>query len=217
MRFSGKKVLVTGGASGVGKATAELFGQEGASLVVADLNLGGAQQVASRIAAQSKVSATPLHFDAADEASCRRLVSGSIEALGGLDVLCNIAGVMDWDHLDKFDESRWDRVLRINLTGVFHLKAGVVALTKSLAIEFAAAGVRVNALCPTGGKTPMHEQNRFPDNVDMALLMRNAPKMYGGELWEPRDVAVTVLFLASDEARYISGVALPVDGAQTAG
>jgi meso-butanediol dehydrogenase/(S,S)-butanediol dehydrogenase/diacetyl reductase len=253
MRFGGKRVLVTGGASGIGKATVQLFVQEGAGVVIADKNIDGARALAAQLTQRPQTSATAIQFDAADAGSCERLIDRSVQALGGLDVLCNIAGIMDWDHLDKFDEARWDRVLRVNLTGVFHVsrhamphliktrgnivnmasaaalvgipyttaycasKAGVVALTKSLAVEFASAGVRVNAICPTGGKTPMHEQNRFPDNIDLPLLMRNAPKMYGGELWEPRDIAVAILFLASDDARYISGVALPVDGAQTAG
>ena len=253
MRFRGKRVIVTGGASGIGKASAQMFAEEGANLVLADINFEGAREVAAELAQYQGAKATAIQFDAADPRSCHLMVGQAVTALGALDVLCNIAGIMDWDHLEKFDEERWERVLRVNLTGVFHVsryamphliqsrgnivnmasaaalvgipyttaycasKAGLVAVTKSLAIEFAAAGVRVNAICPTGGKTPMHEHSKFPDGVDMQLLMRNAPKMYAGELCEPRDIAVAVLFLASDEARYISGIALPVDGAQTAG
>jgi meso-butanediol dehydrogenase / (S,S)-butanediol dehydrogenase / diacetyl reductase len=253
MRFRGKQVIVTGAASGIGKTSAEKFAAEGANLVLADLNFQGAQEVASTLVRNHGIQASALEFDAADAASCRRMIDRSLAALGTLNVLCNIAGIMDWDHLENFSEDRWERVLRVNLSGVFHIsryamphlvksrgnivnmssaaalvgipyttaycasKAGVVAITKSLAIEFADKGVRVNAICPTGGKTPMHAHNKFPEGVDLKLLMRNSPKMYGGELCEPEDIAAAVLFVASDEARYISGIALPVDGAQTAG
>jgi meso-butanediol dehydrogenase / (S,S)-butanediol dehydrogenase / diacetyl reductase len=253
MRFRGKQVIVTGGASGIGKASAEKFASEGANLVLADLNFQGAQEVAATLVRDYGIRANAIEFDAADSASCRRMIDQSLAALGTINVLCNIAGIMDWDNLENFSEDRWERVLRVNLSGVFYIsryamphlvksrgnivnmasaaalvgipytaaycasKAGVVAVTKSLAIEFAEAGVRVNAICPTGGKTPMHAQNKFPEGVDLKLLMRNSPKMYGGELCEPEDIAAAVLFVASDEARYISGIALPVDGAQTAG
>jgi meso-butanediol dehydrogenase / (S,S)-butanediol dehydrogenase / diacetyl reductase len=253
MRFKGKRVIVTGGASGIGKTSAQRFAAEGAQLVIADINIRDARAVAASLVQEHGTPAEPVEFDAANPSSCKQMIERAIAVLGGLDILCNIAGIMDWDHLAKFTEERWERILRVNLSGVFHVsrhamphltktrgniinmasaaalvgipytaaycasKAGVVAVTKSMAIEFAAAGVRVNAICPTGGKTPMHTHNKFPDGVDMDLLMRNSPKMYGGELCEPEDIAAVVLFVASDEARYISGVALPVDGAQTAG
>ncbi|OCC23428.1 short-chain dehydrogenase [Croceicoccus estronivorus] len=94
-------------------------------------------------------------------------------------------------------------------------KAGVIAMTRSMAIEFAAAGVRINAICPTGVKTPMTGTLDWPDDMDPALLMRNSSKM--GEMIDAEDVAASVAFLGSEDARQITGVALPVDGAQTAG
>lgn len=94
-------------------------------------------------------------------------------------------------------------------------KAGVVAMTKSMAIEFAAAGVRVNAICPTGVKTPMTGELDWPDDMDPALLMRNSSKM--GEMIDAEEVAAAVAFLGSPDARSITGIAMPVDGAQTAG
>lgn len=94
-------------------------------------------------------------------------------------------------------------------------KAGVIAMTKSMAIEFAAAGVRVNAICPTGVKTPMTGELEWPSDMDPTLLMRNASKM--GDMIDPEDVAAAVAFLGSEDARYVSGIAMPVDGAQVAG
>lgn len=252
-RFPGKRVIVTGAASGIGKASAERFAAEGANVVVADLNAAGAREVADSLARDHGVRAVSVPFDAGDASSCAAMVDASVAQLGDIDVLCNVAGIMDWDHLANFSAERWDRMLRINLSGVFHAcrqamphlvrtrgsivniasaaalvgipyttaycaaKAGVVALTKSLAVEFAHAGVRVNAICPTGVKTPMHAGSALPEGIDRDLLMRNAPKLHGGELCEPEDVAAAMLFLASEEARYVSGIALPVDGAQTAG
>jgi NAD(P)-dependent dehydrogenase (short-subunit alcohol dehydrogenase family) len=251
--FAGKTVVVTGGASGIGKASAARFAAAGANVVIADVNADGADGVARQLAAGHGVKTLALGFDAGDAAACRAMIDGAVAAFGRIDVLCNIAGIMDWGPLDQFTDERWERMLRINLSSLFHLsrhamphlvrskgnivnmasaaglvgiayttaycasKAGVIAMTKSLAVEFAAAGVRVNAICPSGVKTPMHTQNAFPEGVDIDLLMRNAPKMYGGELSEADDIAASVVYLASDEARYISGVALAIDGAQTAG
>ncbi len=94
-------------------------------------------------------------------------------------------------------------------------KHGVVGLTRSLALEFAQAGVRVNAICPTAVKTPM-VMGPPPEDVDFALLTRSAPWLDGGAYLDPPDIADAVVFLASDEAKRITGIALPVDGGQTA-
>ncbi|MBN8839431.1 MAG: SDR family oxidoreductase [Sphingomonadales bacterium] len=243
----GNIALVTGAASGIGRATATLLAARGARLVIADRNEDALGTVREEIGGDCRAIA----FDAGDAESCRRLVAETIAAAGRLDILCNIAGIMDWGPLETFDDARWERMLRINLSGVFHMcraamphlietkgaivnmssaaglvgipyttaycaaKAGVNALTKSLAVEFAGAGVRVNAICPTGVKTAMHGSVALPDGVDMALVMRNAPKL--GDLCEPEDIAEAVAFLASDAARKITGIALPVDAGQTAG
>ena len=245
--MKGKVALVTGAASGIGRSTAILLAQRGARVVLADLN----EEALATVKQEIGDEAIAISFDAGDPESCRRLVASAVEAAGRIDILCNIAGIMDWGPLDSFGDERWERMLRINLSGVFYMcqaamphlvetqgvivnmssaaglvgipyttaycaaKAGVIALTKSLAVEFAAAGVRVNAVCPTGVKTPMHGSVPLPEGVDMDLVMRNAPKL--GDLIDPEDVADTVAFLASDDARKITGIALPVDAGQTAG
>jgi NAD(P)-dependent dehydrogenase (short-subunit alcohol dehydrogenase family) len=182
-------------------------------------------------------------------------VAQDVEAAkGGLDVLCNIAGIHDWGASIDFDETRFERSLSINLTSLFALsraalphliksggnivnissaagmvgvaynaaycaaKAGVLGLTKSLALEFAAKGVRVNAICPGMVNTPMIHAPRPAGlgEIDPSLTMRNAPKLASGGC-EPEDIAAAIAWLASDEARKVSGIAMPVDCAQTAG
>jgi len=114
-RFKAKRVIVTGAASGIGEATARLFAANGAAVVCADVNVAAARNVAGSLA-----HAHAVEFDAADAASCKTMIATASQRLGGLDVLCNIAGIMDWDPLPQFTEARWDRMLAINLSSVFH-------------------------------------------------------------------------------------------------
>lgn len=254
-RFSGKRVLVTGGASGIGRATAEQLGSEGASLVLADFDIDGARAVALAIADQNGVEAHAVQFDAANAESCRAMVDRSVAILGGLDVLCNIAGIMDWGSFLEFSEAAWERMLRIDLSSVFYIsqramphlierrgnivsiasaagltglpyvaayaaaKAGVIALTKSMAVEFAPHGVRVNAIAPGGVNTPMHAKSTDPVGVDQAMVKklgeRHWPKL--GELCEPEDIALALAYLASGDARLVTGIVHIVDGGQLAG
>lgn len=254
-RFTGKRALVTGGASGIGRATAERLGAEGAQLVLADYDIDGARAVAQAISAEHGVRADAVPFDAAQADSCAAMVDAAIELLGGLDVLCNIAGIMDWGGFLEFPEARWERMLKIDLSSVFYIsqrampeliksrgnivsissaagltglpyvaayaaaKAGVIALTRSMAVEFAAQGVRANAICPGGVKTPMHDKSTDPVGVDQTMVQKLAerhwPKL--GELCEAEDIAAAIAYLASNEARFITGITHIVDGGQLAG
>jgi len=246
MRFAGKRVLVTGAASGIGRATAILFASEGAIVTIGDINQAGLAETAGMMASAPQV----VRFDAGDFDSCRALVTAG--ASDGLDVLCNVSGILKWGPSLEFSMEDFERILRINTMSVFamcqaalpHLieskgnivntastaalqgiaytvayaasKHAVAAITKSLAIEFAAKGVRVNAICPGHVDTPMGNSAPPAGDVDWALVMRNAPKLLEGSC-APSDIAEAFVYLASDAARKVTGTLLTIDGGQLAG
>ena len=251
-RFNGKNAIVTGAASGIGKATAERLAAEGAVVIVADLNIEGAKAVAAAIAKTYGVEAHSLAFDAGEAASCRALIEHAVAAVGKLDVVVNNAGIMDWSRAEEYADDRWDRMIRINLSALFqvskhalpHLlhtrgnivnissaagivgvpyaagysaaKAGVLGLTRSMAVEFADRGVRINAICPGAVDTPLNVTvTPLPDWIEQTKLMGLAPKT--GKASAPSEIAAAVAYLASDEACNVTGAALSVDGGQTAG
>jgi NAD(P)-dependent dehydrogenase (short-subunit alcohol dehydrogenase family) len=246
MRFAGKRALITGAASGIGQATAQRIASEGGHVFAADVNEEGLRETVA--AATGAMTAIP--YDALDIASCQALVAAATGD-GSLDILCNIAGLLDWGPTLDFDETRFERLIAINLTSVYALcraalphlvesqgtivnmastagvqgtpfsigyaasKHGVVGLTKSLAVEFASRGVRINAVCPGHVNTPMTNRPPPEGDVDWALMMRNAPKLVDG-VCEPEDIAEMVAFLASAQARKITGALFTVDGGQLA-
>lgn len=246
MEFVGKKVLVTGAAGGIGRATAIRLAAEGAQVTIGDINAAGLEATAAMMATPARVHP----YDAADMDSCRALVAAA--ASDGLDVLCNVAGLLKWGLSTEFAVEDFERILRINTTSVFvlcqaalpHLiaskgnivntastaalqgiaytvaysasKHAVAAITKGLAIEFAAQGVRVNAICPGHVNTAMGNAPPPPGDVDWALVMRNAPKLANGTC-EPEDIAELFAYLASDRARKVTGALFTIDGGQLAG
>lgn len=245
--FADKNILVTGAASGIGRATALRFAAEGANLTIADRNVAGLEETAAMMARQPVIQP----YDAMDIDSCRRLVD--VAAVNGLDVLCNISGVLMWGPSEEFSIDDFEKVMRINTTSVFALcqaalphlvksggnivntasaaalqgiaytiaysasKHAVAAITKGLAIEFGAKGVRVNAICPGQVNTPMTELTAPPEgDVNWDLVMRNAPKLKDGSC-DPDDIANMFLFLAGERARKVTGSLMVVDGGQLAG
>ncbi|MCZ8324474.1 MAG: SDR family NAD(P)-dependent oxidoreductase [Sphingomonadaceae bacterium] len=243
MRFAGKRVLVTGAASGIGRATALLFAREGAQVIIGDINAAGLAETAALIGA----AATPVVYNAEDHASCRALVATAAE--GGLDVLCNVAGLLKWGPTETYAVEDFERILRINTTSVFvlcqaalpHLvkakgnvvnigstsglrgmiytaaycasKHAVVGMTTALAAEYAPKGVRINAVCPGHVNTPMTRQAPPEGDIDWPMVMRGMPKLVDGSC-DPEDIAEAVAFLASDKARKATGTVLVVDGGQ---
>ena len=250
MRFKDKVAFVTGAASGIGRATAERLAAEGARVFLADIDESGLASVSARIADGGGEVVTRL-LDVARSEECREAIDEAVERFGRLDILCNIAGIASAHHLVDVTEAQWQRMLGINLSGVFFLcqaamphlertrgnivnmastaglvgqaynvaycatKGGVVMMSKAMAIEFASKGVRVNAICPGGIKTPLVSGFTMPEGADVNLFMRMAPLT--GSMAEPEQVAEAVAFLAADTAHYITGVALPVDGGQVVG
>jgi meso-butanediol dehydrogenase / (S,S)-butanediol dehydrogenase / diacetyl reductase len=252
-RFEGKAALVTGAASGIGRACAQRLGSEGAALALADINLEGAEAVAAELCTAHGIQAAAIHFDAAAPASCREMVDRAVAALGRLDILFNIAGIFDWNHTTDFPEEAWDQIIGVDLSSLFHIskraiphlaetkgnivnasstaglkgqaycaaycaaKHGVVGLTKSLAIELAAKGIRVNAVCPGGIATALSDKVAWIETFDPQLLSLLISKLNGGAMAEAEDVAAIFAYLASDEARYVTGGAFSIDGGQVAG
>jgi meso-butanediol dehydrogenase/(S,S)-butanediol dehydrogenase/diacetyl reductase len=247
-RFTDKVALITGAASGIGRATAIRLAGEGARLFLADINEAGLTETVELLTKACNVKITCV--DVTDSSACNTLVEECIEHFGQLDILCNIAGIALCKNLADITDSDWQRVVGINLNGVFFLsraamphliqskgnivnmsssaglvgqaytsaycatKAAVLMFSKSLAIEFAKKGVRVNAICPGMVNTPLTEKFSMPDDVDMQLMEKMFPLIEGAE---PEEIAGAVAYLASAEARFITGAALPIDGAQTAG
>lgn len=248
-RFNDKVVFITGAASGIGRETALRFAQEGAKLMLCDIDNKGLQKTAEDCLSCNG-EAVAQYCDVSDYESCVSAIDACIARYEHLDILCNIAGIAKLQHFTDISPVEWQKMLNINLSSVFYLsqlamphliktkgnivnmassaglvgqaytsaycatKAAVVNLSKSLAIEYSAQSVRVNAICPGNVKTPLSANISFPDNIDKRLLSKMFPLLDAAQAHE---IAAAVAYLASDEARFITGAALPIDGGQTAG
>jgi NAD(P)-dependent dehydrogenase (short-subunit alcohol dehydrogenase family) len=237
-RLTGHKILITGGASGIGRATCALFVQEGASVVVLDRNIANVAHVHA-IAA-----------DVSDAGSVARAMQEAAQAMGGLDGLVNAAGVFINKDLMGTDAQTWNTTIAVNLTGTFLCvqaavpllrqvakativnlasgvgllptgggstayvasKGGVIAMTRALAAELA-PGIRVNAVCPGAVETPMTDGTLrdAAGAINPAIVNRYAL----GRPASPEEIAAAILFLISHESSFVTGVNLAVDGGRT--
>jgi len=248
-RFAGRRALVTGAASGIGRATAIRLAAEGAAVACLDRDADG---LASTIATIETGGgrAVPVQCDLLERAAIPTSVDGAAETLGGLDVVCNVAGVGGFWMDVGFPLEEWDRLLAVNLTATWLVcqaalpallandrsaivntastaatdatpyetayaatKGGVIALTRSLALNHAKAGLRANCVAPGPIDTPIALQYTPPPDADRQLLRMITPF---GEVGRPEDVASVFAFLASDDAIHVNGETLKVDGGKRA-
>jgi 3-oxoacyl-[acyl-carrier protein] reductase len=266
MRLKDKVAIITGGGRGIGRATALRFAEEGAFVVVADIEFAVAQAVAEEIMGQERQVqaagesvtssnggpqalmtrtrvALPVQVDVTNSASVETMVQAALKQFERIDILVNNAGIVRDAQLIKMTEENFDLVMDVNLKGVFNCtkavvptmiqqgsgvilstasvvapygnfgqtnyvasKAGVIGMTKVWARELGRKGIRVNAVAP--GFTETRMIDGIPDKVIEKLLERIALGRFG----KPEDIANAFLWLASDEAAYITGHVLAVDG-----
>jgi len=252
-RLQGKTAIITGAASGIGRATALLFAREGARLALADMNEAALTQVVSEIAGQGG-EAFGLRTDVSKEPEVKALIDKALATYGQVDILCNNAGIGagGGNGLEEQSGEGWIRVYEVNMLGavyaVKHLakhmqergsgsivntssvagirsgaggnaysasKAALINFTQTAACDLGGYNVRVNAVCPgliETGMTKVVFDYARQSGKEGKLGYRCELRRYG----HPVEVAAAILFLASDEASYITGQALPVDGGNTA-
>lgn len=244
-RIADRVAIVTGGASGIGKATAEVFAQEGAKVVIGDLSDSEGEKIAKDIGGMFVAT------DVRDPKQIEELVRTAVDKFGGLDIMFNNAGIGVTSPLLEHSEELYSDTIRIDLDGVFFglksagkvmvaqkrgsiintasvagirgsvglsaynaAKHGVVGLTRNAALEFASAGVRVNCVCPGIIDTPLVAR-AFGATEEIREMMHRFHPL--GRMGKPVEIAKCVLFLASDDASFVTGHALVVDGGITAG
>jgi 3-oxoacyl-[acyl-carrier protein] reductase len=252
VRFQGKTALVTGGGGGFGEAICKQFADEGARVVVTDLDQASGERVAAEIEGAGG-SARFIRVDVRVSAQVASAVQLAVTDFGGLDIIVNNAGIVHAKQpAAEMDEETFQHVMDVNLKSVFLFnkhgvpalvaagggaminvastaslkprsgnviygvsKAAVVAFTKGLAIELAAAKIRVNTILPVAARTQML-LDFIGDNADEQIA-QIAAMIPLNRLGEPADMAAAITFLASDDAAFITGAVLPVDGGWTAG
>jgi NAD(P)-dependent dehydrogenase (short-subunit alcohol dehydrogenase family) len=243
MRYQDKVVIITGGASGIGLATARRLGAEGARVVLADYNQENLDKAVPEVKAAGAPDAWGSLCNVAIEAQVESTVTGTLERFGRLDVIVNNAGLMQFKALEELSGDDWLRILNVDLLGAFYFtkqaflrmkpggsivnvssvhavetsplvspyaaaKAALLSLTRSAALEGKPKGLRINAILPGAVDTPMLWEN---PNIKSGVELLNK-----ADVGRPEDVAATIAYLASDDAAFVQGGELRVDGGRLA-
>lgn len=248
-RFEGKRVIITGGANGIGKAIVARFAAEGAAVVLTDVNAKAAEAAAQEICEATGSSVYPFVADVSRKADDLATVQFAVEKMGGLDILVNNAGIYYEDLFEDITEERWDGIMNVDLKGTFLMtqaavpllraqrsgaivnmastnglagerkyahynsaKGGVVLLTKTLALELGQFNIRVNCVCPGYIVTETTSTMDTPEAIDN-FIKHHIPL---GRTGTPEEVAGVVTFLASDDASFVHGDSIVIDGGQLA-
>ena len=244
MKLAGKVAIVTGATQGIGRAGALRFAKEGAKVVCAGRNATKGEAVVEEIKAMGG-EAIFVQTDIKSEADMDKLLKATIDAYGKLDILYNNAGIAYSEDLFQYDQVKWDELIEVNLRAPYLLckkalpllletkgnilntssisglkaqhrgyaynasKTALIRITEIMALEFAPKGVRVNAICPGVTKTDILA-TVAPEQLEqlaMAIPM--------GRLGEPEEIAAAAVFMVSDDASYMTGQALAIDGGYT--
>jgi len=248
--LKGKRAIITGAGSGIGKAMAVLFAQRGAHVIVCDLDLAAAEAVASEINASSG-AASGVACDVAKAEQVQK-VFDTVAAGGGIDIVCNNAGISHVGNIETAEEADLDRVMKVNVNGAFlcakaaikHMvaagkggvilntgscasinpikdriiyattKGAILTMTTSLATDHVHQGIRVNCICPGRVRTPFVDgfvKTNYPGKEE-EMLKQLGQYMPQGRMLIAKEIAAAALYLVSDEARMVTGIAMPVDG-----
>jgi NAD(P)-dependent dehydrogenase (short-subunit alcohol dehydrogenase family) len=251
-RFDGKAVVVTGGGSGIGKATAERFFEDGARVAIFEISRKNGE---AAVAELKRKGHDPLLLigDVSKSADVKRMVKAALKKMGRIDVLFNNAGILVEGTIERVSERDYDRIMAINVKGTFLVskevipimlrqgkgaivnnascsglvgdrdaiayntsKGAVVLMTKCLALDYAQKNIRANCVCPGEIETPMFHQEAHSRKMSIEKYRKVLSEVHPiGRLGVPEEVANVVLFLASDDASFITGTAFSVDGGYT--
>jgi len=248
MQLEGKRALVTGAGRGLGLAIATKFAEYGAQVTLADLDDATAHEAAAKIGGD----AFAVHCDVTKSADVQSAITAVTDRFGGMDVIVNNAGIEIGKPLPEITDEEFDRLMRINVNGVFYgikyavpalaatqgciinmssvaglggvpllgaycaSKAAVIRLTQTAATELREAGIRVNAVCPAFIDTEMVERLVAPFEAATGAVFDDLAAQAQGRLGTPEEVAETVAFLASDDAKWVNGAYYILDNALTA-
>ncbi len=253
MRLKGKATIVTGGASGIGRAICEVFAEEGARLTIADIDVEGGEQTLASVRAAGG-EAQFVATDVSKESDVEAMVRAAVDAFGTVNVLVNDAAAFVFGEVQDISDADWARVFGVNVIGqaycVKHVlphmqaagggaivnlasvsgfiaqpgfipynasKGAVMQLTRCLAMDLAPHNIRVNCVCPGSVLTPATERHRQFVGADPEEFLAEAgASNFMKRVADPREIAYGALFLASDEASFVTGTPLVMDGGLTA-